>query len=79
MLTYTTFGGMFSVAILDFVQITIIMGGMLYIASVISGLTGGVGAVCRLSPHPLAPSGLNRPEKLFERIFRNETKGRRLR
>ena len=26
-LTYTTFGGMFSVAILDFVQITIIMGG----------------------------------------------------
>jgi Na+/proline symporter len=44
-LTYTTFGGMFSVAILDFVQITVIMGGMLYIASVISGLTGGVGAV----------------------------------
>ena len=30
-LTYTTFGGMFSVAILDFVQITVIMGGMLYI------------------------------------------------
>ncbi len=44
-LTYTTFGGMFSVAILDLVQITVIMGGMLYIASVISGLTGGVGAV----------------------------------
>jgi len=44
-LTYTTFGGMFSVAILDFVQITVIMGGMLYIGSVISGLTGGVGAV----------------------------------
>ena len=41
-LTYTTFGGMFSVAILDFVQITIIMGGMLYIGSVISGLAGGV-------------------------------------
>ena len=37
-LTYTTFGGMFSVAILDFVQITVIMGGMLYIGSVISGL-----------------------------------------
>jgi solute:Na+ symporter, SSS family len=44
-LTYTTFGGMFSVAILDFVQITVIIGGMLYIASVLSGLTGGVGAV----------------------------------
>ncbi|WP_416243549.1 sodium:solute symporter family protein [Azospira sp. APE16] len=44
-LTYTTFGGMFSVAILDFVQITVIMGGMLYIGYVISGLTGGVGAV----------------------------------
>lgn len=44
-LTYTTFGGMFSVAILDFVQITIIMGGMLYIGSVISELAGGVGTV----------------------------------
>ena len=44
-LTYTTFGGMFSVAILDFVQITIIMGGMLYIGSVVSGLAGGVEVV----------------------------------
>lgn len=44
-LTYTTFGGMFAVAILDFVQIAVIMGGMVYIASVISGLAGGVGAV----------------------------------
>ena len=44
-LTYTTFGGMFSVAILDFVQITVIMGGMLYIGSVVSGLAGGVEAV----------------------------------
>ncbi|TAJ23108.1 MAG: sodium:solute symporter [Nitrospirae bacterium] len=44
-LTYTTFGGMFSVAILDFVQITVIMGGMLYIGSLISDLTGGVGVV----------------------------------
>lgn len=44
-LTYTVFGGMFSVAILDFVQITIIMGGMLYIGTVVSGLAGGVGAV----------------------------------
>jgi Na+/proline symporter len=44
-LTYTTFGGMFSVAILDFVQISVIMGGLLYITSVVSGLAGGVGAV----------------------------------
>ncbi|MEQ1794272.1 MAG: sodium:solute symporter family protein [Nitrospira sp.] len=44
-LTYTTFGGMFSVAILDFVQITIIMGGMVYIGSIVSGLAGGVGTV----------------------------------
>ncbi|MBS0170831.1 MAG: sodium:solute symporter family protein [Nitrospira sp.] len=44
-LTYTTFGGMFSVAILDFVQITVIMGGMLYIGSVVSELAGGIEAV----------------------------------
>ena len=44
-LTYTVLGGMLSVAILDFVQMTVIMGGMLYIGYVISGLTGGVGVV----------------------------------
>lgn len=44
-LTYTTFGGMFSVAILDFVQISVIMGGLLYIVSVVSGLAGGVQTV----------------------------------
>jgi Na+/proline symporter len=44
-LTYTTFGGMFSVAILDFVQISVIIGGLLYIVFVVSGLTGGVSAV----------------------------------
>jgi SSS family transporter len=44
-LTYTTLGGMLSVAVLDFVQMMVIMGGMLYIGYVISGLTGGVGAV----------------------------------
>lgn len=46
-LTYTTFGGMFSVAILDFVQISVIMGGLLYIASVVGELAGGVGTVIR--------------------------------
>ena len=44
-LTYTTFGGMFSVAILDFVQLTVIIGGLLYIVTVVSGLAGGVGTV----------------------------------
>jgi Na+/proline symporter len=44
-LTYTTFGGMFSVAILDFVQLSVIVGGLLYIASVLSDATGGVAAV----------------------------------
>ncbi len=44
-LTYTTFGGMFSVAILDFVQLSVIIGGLLYIVSVVSGLAGGFGAV----------------------------------
>ncbi|MBL8399375.1 MAG: sodium:solute symporter family protein [Candidatus Accumulibacter sp.] len=44
-LTYTTFGGMLSVAILDFVQLGVIMGGMLYIGQVVAGLTGGVDIV----------------------------------
>jgi SSS family solute:Na+ symporter len=44
-LTYTTFGGMLSVAVMDFIQMGIVMGGMLYIAWVISGLTGGVAPV----------------------------------
>lgn len=44
-LTYTTFGGMLSVAILDFVQMGVVMGGMIYIGSIIAGLTGGVDTV----------------------------------
>ncbi len=46
-LTYTTFGGMLSVAILDFVQMTVVMGGMLYIGYLVSGMTGGVETVVR--------------------------------
>jgi Na+/proline symporter len=41
-LTYTTLGGMMSVAILDFVQMGIILGGMLFIAWLVSEQTGGV-------------------------------------
>ena len=44
-LTYTTFGGMFSVAILDFVQMAVVMGGMLFIGYLVSGMTGGVETV----------------------------------
>jgi len=43
-LTYTTFGGMFSVAILDFVQMAVSMGGLLFIAWVVSGKVDGGGA-----------------------------------
>ncbi|HMM53896.1 MAG TPA: sodium:solute symporter family protein [Candidatus Desulfobacillus sp.] len=39
--TYTTFGGMFSVAILDFVQMAVSMGGLLFIAWVASGKVDG--------------------------------------
>jgi SSS family transporter len=44
-LTYTTVGGMLSVAVLDFVQMTLIIGGLLYIAWLVSGMTGGAGVV----------------------------------
>ncbi len=44
-LTFTTFGGMFSVAILDFVQMGVVMGGMLFIANIFAGMTGGVESV----------------------------------
>lgn len=44
-LTYTTFGGMFSVAILDFLQMTIVMGGMLFIGHLVADMTGGVEVV----------------------------------
>lgn len=44
-LTYTVLGGMLSVAVLDFVQMGVIIGGMLFIAWIISGETGGVAPV----------------------------------
>ena len=45
-LTYTVFGGMFSVAVLDFVQMAVSMGGLLFIAWIASGkVEGGAGAV----------------------------------
>lgn len=44
-LIYTLFGGMWSVAITDFIQMIIIVLGMLYIGGEISSQTGGVGVV----------------------------------
>jgi len=44
-LTYTTIGGMLSIAILDFVQMIVVIGGLLYIGSIVSGMTGGVAPV----------------------------------
>jgi SSS family transporter len=44
-LTYTTFGGMFAVAFLDFVQMMVVMCGLLFIAWFIGGLAGGIGTV----------------------------------
>jgi len=45
-LTYTVFGGMFSVAVLDFVQMLVMLGGLLFIAFVVSGkVDGGAPAV----------------------------------
>ncbi len=44
-LVYTMLGGMFSVAITDFIQMIIIVLGMLYIGWGVSGLAGGVGTV----------------------------------
>ena len=44
-LVYTLFGGMWSVALTDFFQMTIIVSGMLYIAYVVSGMAGGAQVV----------------------------------
>src|SRR3982751_1025833 len=44
-LVYTMLGGMFSVAITDFIKMIIIVLGMLYIGWEVSGLAGGVGTV----------------------------------
>ncbi len=44
-LTYTTLGGMLSIAILDFVQMVVIIAGLLYIANIVAGMTGGVAPV----------------------------------
>ena len=40
-LTYTVYGGMFSVAVLDFVQMIVMLGGLLFIAWIVSGKVGG--------------------------------------
>jgi len=44
-LIYTLFGGMWAVAITDFLQMIIIVIGMLWIGGEVSGMAGGVGVV----------------------------------
>ena len=44
-LIYTLMGGMWSVAITDFLQMIIIMIGMLYMGWEVSGMVGGAGHV----------------------------------
>lgn len=44
-LIYTVFGGMLSVAILDFIQMVVIAAGLLYIMWIVADLAGGVGTV----------------------------------
>ncbi len=44
-LVYTFFGGMWAVAVTDFIQMIIIVLGMLYIGNEVSGMVGGVGVV----------------------------------
>jgi SSS family solute:Na+ symporter len=44
-LIYTLFGGMWAVALTDFLQMTIIVVGLLYIAWLLSDLAGGAGTV----------------------------------
>jgi SSS family solute:Na+ symporter len=55
-LIYTLFGGMWSVAITDFVQMIIIVLGMLYIGYEVAGMTGGVDVVVA---HAAAADKLN--------------------
>ena len=55
-LIYTLFGGMWSVAITDFIQMIIIVIGMLYIGYEVAGMTGGVDVVIA---HAAAADKLN--------------------
>ncbi|MDR0528857.1 MAG: sodium:solute symporter family protein [Zoogloeaceae bacterium] len=44
-LTYTTVGGMLSVAVLDFIQMTLILLGLMYIAWLVADMAGGADVV----------------------------------
>ncbi|MDR0233310.1 MAG: sodium:solute symporter family protein [Zoogloeaceae bacterium] len=44
-LTYTTVGGMLSVAVLDFIQMLLIIFGLAYIAYLVAGMAGGADVV----------------------------------
>ena len=55
-LIYTMWGGMWSVAVTDFLQMIVILVGMVYIAVEVSGMVGGVGVVI---DHAAAAGKLN--------------------
>ena len=55
-LIYTMWGGMWSVAVTDFLQMIVILVGMVYIAFEVSGMVGGVGVVLS---HAAAAGKLN--------------------
>jgi len=48
-LLYTLYGGMWSVALTDFMQMSVIVIGLIYIAWAVGGMAGGVGVVVDLS------------------------------
>ncbi|MFP3354126.1 hypothetical protein R0K04_22490, partial [Pseudoalteromonas sp. SIMBA_153] len=62
-LVYTLFGGMWSVAVTDFIQMIIIVVGMLYIGYEVSGQAGArdalrIGKI--IAPRPRLCRGLNK-------------------
>jgi SSS family solute:Na+ symporter len=66
-LTYTLFGGMWSVAVTTFVQMIVIVAGLLFIAGSVAGLAGGVGTVVN---HAWEAGRLDlRPEATFAGVL----------
>jgi Na+/proline symporter len=53
-LLYTLFGGMWSVALTDFFQMTIIVVGLLYIAYLVADLAGGLASFCIMLLMPVS-------------------------
>jgi SSS family solute:Na+ symporter len=67
-LVYTLFGGMWAVAVTDFLQMIIIVIGMLWIGNEVSGMAGGVGVVVNHAMNERASSPSSRRPILKEVI-----------